>query len=164
MGLSKEEADTLFKMRKIPAKSVSLSFPEEGDRLEIELCSEDKRYNFQADINRKGNKAKKLIYQNRSNKVYVLRRLDFIGAPHGNPSAEIDDELLNKYKNADIPCPHVHLYVEGFNDKWAVPLDEILEIKIEESDDSYTLMEKFFNYCNIEIPEFKPIGLFTWKI
>ena len=161
MSLIQQEADDLFSMRKVQIRELSLTFPEDGTKLEIELCSEDKRYTFQADINRKGNKFKKLIYQNRTSKIYVLRRLDFIGSPHCNPSVEIENKLFSKYLNTDIPCPHIHFYIEGFNDKWAVPLQEIMDIKINENDDAFTIMEKFFRYCNIEIPKFKPIGLFT---
>ena len=35
-------------------------------------------------------------------------RLDLDGPPHRNP-----DE-------AEIPCPHLHIYSEGFGDKWAM--------------------------------------------
>jgi len=47
MSLTQDESDNLLKMRKIPYRELSLSFPEEGTKLEIELGSEDKRYNFQ---------------------------------------------------------------------------------------------------------------------
>jgi hypothetical protein len=40
----------------------------------------------------------------------VLVRLDLGGAPHRNR----DDE--------EIGVPHLHLYREGFGDKWATPL------------------------------------------
>jgi len=161
MSLSQEEAEKLFEMRKIPVRELSLIFPERGNKLEIELTSEDKRYNFQVDVTRSGHLFEKLTYMNRASKVFILRRLDFIGAPHCNPSADIDDELLRKYVNADIPCPHVHFYIEGFHDKWAVPLSEIVQLEISENDDAFTIMEKFFGYCNIELPKFKELGLFT---
>ena len=164
MSLTQDEAESLFKMKKTQVRELSLTFPEDGSKIEIELCSEDRRYNFQADINRHGHRLRKLIYQNRTGKVFVLRRLDFIGSPHSNPSNEPYDEHLKKYMNNDIPCPHVHLYIEGYNDKWAVPLADILDLKIEDTDDAYNIMENFFRYCNIDIPEFKPIGLFAWKI
>lgn len=108
MQINQEEADKLFRMKKVHIKELSLVFPENGDKLEIELSSEDKKFNFQADINRKGIISEKLIYQNRSNKVFILRRLDFIGAPHRNPVGNIDDLLFSKYTDKDIPCPHLH--------------------------------------------------------
>jgi hypothetical protein len=161
MSITQEESISLFEMRKIPVKELSCTFPEAGSKMEIELCSEDRRFNFQADINRKGNKTPKLIYQHRTGKIYILRRLDFIGAPHKNPPEMIDDELMSKFVNADIPSPHLHIYMEGYNDRWAVPLSEISQVNIIAQDDAFTVMEKFFEYCNIELPDFKQIGLFT---
>ena len=36
-------------------------------------------------------------------------RLDIEGPPHRNPDGQ------------EVPCPHLHIYREGYGDKWAVP-------------------------------------------
>ena len=160
MSISQEEAIRLFQMKKLPVKSIAFVYPHEGEKIEIELQSQDKRFSFSADINRSGNKAKKFILQNRTNKVYILRRLDFIGSPHRNPPEEIEDEFLSQYAGKEIQCPHLHIYQEGFNDKWAIPLSDVIDFKINNEDDLYEIMKKFFNYCNIDQLKFQPLGLF----
>jgi hypothetical protein len=54
-------------------------------------------------------KLTKATFQNRARAVIILYRLDIDGAPHRNP----DDQ--------EVPCPHLHVYREGFGDKWATP-------------------------------------------
>jgi len=54
----------------------------------------------------------RITYQNRGRAVVVLLRLDLKGSPLRNPNDEV------------IPCPHLHIYREGFGDKWAYPLAE----------------------------------------
>ncbi len=76
-------------------------------------------------------------YQNRGRQVTVLVRLDFGGPPHRNPDGE------------EVGSPHLHLYREGFGDKWAkpVPKEQFLDL----SDPRQTL-EDFMRLCNIVEP------------
>lgn len=154
MELNQIEAERLFRLPKKFFEEYNLIFPSEGEKLTLECFSENKRYSFQADINRKGFVKPKLGFQNRYNKIFILRRLDIIGSPHTNPPDAKEFDFLSMYSNKEIPCPHLHLYFEGFNDKWALPLENITEIEIKESDSPYDIMIKFFNYCNIEAPNF----------
>lgn len=151
MDLTTQEAQALFAVKKISTQKASVDFPLHGDDIILELETEDGRYKFQADINRKNRKSRdKITYQNRHMKVYIIRRLDF-GSGHKNPPSNAPDERFRKYENVLINEPHVHFYFENFAQRWALPLTELDELDINlEKDDWYTVMEKFFLYCNIE--------------
>src|SRR5579859_941973 len=124
--LSQQEADSLLAMEKLRTDDKEWKFPGPGDRMSIPLISLDRREAFILDVTRATVKLTKATFQNRARQVIVLARLDLDGAPHRNPDGE------------EIPCPHLHLYREGFADKWAmaapaelassgVPLNSVLE-------------------------------------
>jgi hypothetical protein len=76
----------------------------------------------------------------------VLVRLNFGGAPHRNPDGE------------EIDSPHLHLYREGFGDKWAIPVPGDV---FGDVTDQWRTLQDFMQYCNIaEIPLIRR-GLFT---
>lgn len=77
--------------------------------------------------------------------MVVLARLDF-GAPHRNP----DD--------TEVGVPHLHLYREGFHDKWAHPVpDGMLSNPV----DAWQCLLDFMRFCNVaEAPRITR-GLFT---
>lgn len=55
-------------------------------------------------------------------------------------------------------CPHLHLYREGYDDKWAYPLPED---RFSDPDDRWRLFEEFMAYCNVtRVPNIPP-RLFT---
>ncbi|WFA22495.1 hypothetical protein ERY13_07550 [Paenibacillus mucilaginosus] len=92
--------------------------------------------NFVININRKGKlKPTKCTYLTLYNKSTILLRLDIDGPAHMNPDGNV------------IPCPHIHIYREGFDDKWAFPLEN--EIKTDTSDLLSVLID-FLEYNNIE--------------
>ncbi len=109
INLSQADADQLIAMRKLSANDDECEYPGMGGSLCLPLVSEDKRENFFLDINRGKIELKKGKNQNRAKQVVVLVRLDFGGTPHRNPDG------------SEIGCPHLHLYREGFADKWAFP-------------------------------------------
>lgn len=76
----------------------------------------------------------KITFQTRARKAVVLVRLDIDGPPHRNPDGE------------EIGCPHIHLYREGYGDKWAYPLPDELKCVL---DNPYNLLDKFMDYCHI---------------
>ena len=84
--------------------------------------------------------------QNRGRQVVVLVRLDLGGAPHRNP----DD--------VEVPAPHLHVYREGYGDKWAmaVPRDRFRDLA-----DVWTALEDFLRFCNVTQPPHIERGLFT---
>lgn len=91
-------------------------------------------------MNRKGRlKLSKCTYQERYAVVEILVRLDVDGPPHVNPDG------------ADVPCPHIHLYREGFADKWAYALPT--GVFSNTSKLELTFVE-FLGYCKVEsIPD-----------
>jgi hypothetical protein len=76
----------------------------------------------------------------------VLVRLDFGGSPHRNPDGE------------EITCPHLHVYQEGFGDKWAVPIPQD---KFSDCGNLRQTLDEFMRYCNIVIPPSIQWELFT---
>jgi len=118
----------------------------QGGSICIPLIAADKREHFLLDISRSRIDLLKGKYQNRARQVVVLVRLDFGGAPHRNP----DDE--------EIACPHLHVYREGYGDRWAVPIpmDSFPNVA-----DLWQTLQDFMRYCNITQPPSIQRGLFT---
>lgn len=131
-ALAQVEADALLKMEKVPASSDVFHFPDLGGRIEVPLVSRDHREAFSLDINRK-RIALTTGYQTRARKVVVLARLDF-AAPHRNPDG------------TDIGVPHLHLYREGYGDKWAVEVPVGL---LSNPRDGWQILRDFMRYCGV---------------
>jgi hypothetical protein len=146
VDIPQAEADALIAMEKRCVEDRIWSFPDPGGRLAIALTSIDKRENFTLDITRAGIKLTKATYQNRARQAIILLRLDLDGPPHRNP----DDQ--------EIPCPHLHIYREGFADKWAVlaPVDRYPNVE-----DLFSTFEAFMRHCNITEPPIVNKGLFS---
>lgn len=136
INLSQFEADALLALEKHRLDDSVHSYPGLGGALRIPLTSSDKREAFVLDITRSQINLGKGTYQNRARGVVILARLDFGGSPHRNP----DDK--------EIPCPHLHLYREGFEDKWAIPLPAGKFT----SNDRWKLLLEFMAYVNITRP------------
>ena len=120
MNLTQAEADALIAMAKHRVDGTEWDYPDLGGAASIPLVSADRREQFMLDLRRGGIDLAKGTYQNRGRQVVVLVRLDFGGAPHRNPDGE------------EIDSPHLHLYREGFGDKWAVPVpaDDFRDVAI----------------------------------
>ena len=155
MDLTQEEITQLFELKKIPCDSARVDFPLQGEYIDIELQNETGRIKFQADINRANLIASKTTLQLRHQKIIQIRRLDFNGN-HANPSVAAPDEMFNEFEGYVFRREdHVHFYVEGYGDKWALPLRVLPEIGIKITDDIYEKMIKFFRYCSVENLELK---------
>lgn len=144
--LTQAEADALIAMVKHRVDDAGVEYPSPGGRVTVPLVSENKREHFLLDVSRGRIELKKGTYQNRARQVIILVRLDFGGSTHRNP----DDE--------EIPCPHLHVYREGFGDKWAVPVPVAIFPNIT---DAWETLTDFFRYCNITEPPRFNRGLFT---
>jgi hypothetical protein len=144
INLTQAEADSLIAMPKIRQDNKPYSYPSLGGSISIPLTSTDKREQFLLDISHGQINLLKEKYQNRAKECFVLVRLDFGGSPHRNPDG------------TEVPCPHLHVYREGFGDKWAnlVPLD-----KFPETNDTWLLFQNFMAYCNITQPPVIQRGL-----
>lgn len=79
----------------------------------------------------------KVTQQNRARVVVVLIRLDLGGSTHRNPDGQ------------EIPCSHLHIYREGFGDKWAIPVPVQ---QFRNIPDLWQTLEDFMVYCNITRP------------
>lgn len=136
MIISQDEADKLFQMPKARMDDRSYDFPHPCENLIINLQSTDGRERFILDVSRGKIEVKKATYQSRYHKVIILNRLDILGPPHTNPDGSIVD------------CPHIHIYREGYGDKWAHPMPEVFSI----SDDLLQILDEFMSYNNIISP------------
>jgi len=146
VNLSQTEADALIAMEKHRLDDQAHDYPDVGGSLVVPLVSPDKREAFLLDVRRGRIDLQKGTYQNRARQIVVLVRLDFGGQPHRNP----DD--------AEVASPHLHVYREGFGDKWAypVPADVFSDLS-----NLWLTLEDFMRYCNITRPPNIRRGLFT---
>ena len=132
--ISQDEADALIQMPKIRINDDIWHFPGRGRSINIPLQSEDKRTSFILDLWRGRLELNKITYQNRVHQMIILVRLDLTGRPHKNP----DDEI--------ITGPHIHVYREGYADKWAYPVSPDSFSAIT---DQWQTLKDFMTYCNI---------------
>jgi hypothetical protein len=138
--LTQNEADTLLRLDKYRMNDDAVPMPDLGKKLSLELQSMDKRENFKLDVNRSFVSISKLTLQTRGRVMVVLARLDIDGAPHRNP----DDKQLE--------CPHIHLYREGYGDKWAFPVPKE---HFKDLCDRWQTLQDFMKFCNIvSTPQF----------
>lgn len=145
LEITQGEADALLAMEKCRVNRETWDYPALGGRVAIPLQSRDKRESFILDISRSGRIVLKGKYQNRARQIFILARFDFGGGPHRNP----DD--------SDVDCPHLHLYKEGYADKWAypVPAEAFSDIS-----DPWQVLTDFMTFCNIVEPPVISKGLF----
>ena len=146
INLTQAEANALIAMEKHRSSEELVDFPWKGGSLIISLQSPDKREQFFLDISRSRIDLLKGKFQNRARQVIVLVRLDFGGAPHRNPDGE------------EVACPHLHLYREGYGDKWAAPAPVEFFGRIS---DIFGTLEDFMRYCNVTKPPKIQRGLFV---
>lgn len=145
IDLAQGEADFLVAMPKKASSAKVHLFPESGGKLIIELQSVDDTEQFILDINRSRIKVGGITYQNRAREIVVLRRLDIEGPPHRNPNGEV------------VPCPHLHIYKEGYGAKWAYPPPPEM---FNNLDDRVTVLQDFLAAINtVEAPKIQ-MGLF----
>jgi hypothetical protein len=77
----------------------------------------------------------------------ILVRLDISGPPHKNPpDSPAPLDYLEPFIGNEIECPHLHIYVENFDDKWAIPIPKN---KFSEPEKLEKTLNDFFNYCNV---------------
>lgn len=144
--LTQAEADALLAMAKVREDDRSWKYPEEGGGLSIPLVSKDRREQFFLDVSRGRIDLKREKLQNRARQVAILARLETAGPTHRNP----DD--------SEIPCPHIHLYREGYADKWAFPIPADRFTHLE---DAWQTLQEFIAFCNVTEPPTITGGLFV---
>lgn len=131
------EADRLLRLDKERVDDRAWDFPGLGEEAVIPLRSVDGREDFLLDVGRSKIRLRKLKYQTRVHKVVILARLDIGGRPHENPDGE------------RIPCPHLHVYREGFGTRWAIPLPNE---DFSKPEDLMVALDDFFTFCHVVRP------------
>lgn len=144
-SLTQAEAEAFIAMSKVKKDDTQWQVPITGGSVSIPLMSSDKREDFVLDLSRGRIDLIKGKCQNRARQNAVLVRLDFGGQPHRNP----DDE--------EIPCPHLHVYREGYGDKWA---QSVPATRFPNTADRWALLQDFMRFCNIVEPPLIEKGLF----
>ncbi len=144
INISQAEADFLFKLEKICEDDTEYDLPI-GGRICVPVISKDKKENFSLDFSQGRINLSRTKYQTRSRELIILVRL-CVNSSHQNPDGE------------EIGVPHIHLYKEGYNDKWAYPLPEGVFSNLE---NNWETLFDFMKFCNItNTPNFKK-GLFS---
>lgn len=144
INLTQSEADFLLKIEKYSVNEGNLDLPDLGGSVSVPLISHDKKENFILDISKGRIDIKRQKFQSRTRDAIILARLD-LNNPHRNPD------------NQEIGVPHLHLYKEGFNDKWAYELPDIFQ----NTEDFWQTLQDFMKFCNvIKSPNFRR-GLFS---
>jgi len=146
LNLTQVEADALIGIAKYKVDDAEWRYPDFGGGISIPLVSADRREQFVLDLRRGRIDLAKGTYQNRARQVVVLVRLDFGGAPHRNPDGE------------EIGSAHLHLYREGYGDKWAMPVPGA---RFAKPNDPWQTLEDFMKFCSIVEPPLIRRGLFT---
>lgn len=165
--LAQSKADELVAMPKRRKDDDSYDFPLNGESLSVDLISEDGREDFILDISiekkvSRDAKETNRKYQLRYQGEYILIRID-TKRPHKNlersdlSESDIERlEHLKQYFGMEFPGPHIHVYVEGYGDAWAmpIPVDKFTRLH-----DPCETMDDFFAYCNIMEPPLIQRGL-----
>ena len=136
INISQQEADALIKIEKNVTSCKVFVFPTQinPEKIDIPLLSVDEREEFILSIRRKQLILEKQNHQLRVRKSIILLRLDINGPTHTNPDGTI------------ISGSHLHIYREGFGDKWAY---DIPAEKFNNLSDVYQTAMDFMDYCNI---------------
>ena len=138
--LTQTEADALIAMPKSFLSPTTISMPAGSDQTH-ELAGSDKKERFLLDLSRGTIRLSKVKFQTRGRSVIVLVRLDLDGGPHTNPDG------------SRVGRTHIHLYREGFDDKWAYTIEPTFFSTPEDIEETFA---RFCEYCNIiGIPDFQ---------
>lgn len=146
MNLTQVEADNFIALEKEMLDQTEWKYPLMGGKLIVPIVSTDRREQFLLDVNRSTINLAKVTKQLRVQRAIILVRLDVGGGLHTNPDG------------AEISCPHIHLYREGFGDKWAFPLPAGF---FEDISDFSAILNDFMRYCNVVRPPDIQFPLFS---
>lgn len=141
MFLTQAEFEYLMKLKKVFNDDTEITL---GSHFwSRDIISVESKDTFILDFHRGKIEFKKYTYNKRFKTSIVLLRYDSSGR-HSNPPGT-DGNSFNG--------PHVHIYKEGYFDKWAFPIDKI---SIVNKDDIGEVTKKLLDFCNIiDCPEIK---------
>lgn len=131
---TQREADRLLGMDKFAANDDNYQFPDFGGKLSIELINAAEKEEFVLNYTRGSINLQKRNHQIRGHKVIILARLDLDGPPHRNPDGQ------------EVGPRHLHLYREGYADKWAFPVPDGI---FTDMDNAYQTLQDFMRFCKV---------------
>lgn len=145
MPLAQAEADEFLRMPKKFIDESDLEFRRtEPMDSEFVLRSHDRREEFLFNIERGDRDRLRLKYQTRARKVIVLARLELNGPRHKNPPGQ-------PYRPGEwLPGTHMHLYREGFDDRVAYLLADVLDWHADPNADDVEVLEEFLRFCGVD--------------
>ena len=132
--LTQNETDNLIDMRKRRIDDKEWQYPGLGGGISVPLVSFDERERFILDIRRSRINLQRGSYQSRGRRVVVLVRLCFGSTSHTNPDGN------------EVGLPHIHIYREGYGDKWAYP---VTAAEFGNLGDQWQTFQDFMQHCNI---------------
>jgi uncharacterized protein DUF6978 len=145
MPLSQKEADRLLQMAKEFAEDDPIEFSKtQPMSFERALVSLDRRERFLLDVERGRRKRTRLRYQTRGREVIILARLELDGPDHINPPNS------PYHPGERIRCPHIHVYVEGFEDRVAYRLSDVSGLAVTNPTDGLLTFEDFLRFCGVQ--------------
>ncbi len=133
MSITQEEFDYLIKQEKVLDDLAPIELAPAPKEWTRSLTAAEIKEKFLLDFFRSGFELTKYTYNKRHRQTIILVRYDSFGR-HTNP----DGVTFNG--------PHVHLYREGFNDKFAFPVSEL---GVGQNDRINIVLEKLLKYCNV---------------
>lgn len=139
--MDQKTADYLIKLEKMII-GTAFVFPLSGEKITLDLTDLDGREKFLLDVNRRGRLIlSRCTFQKRYQSTTILIRLDLDNHKvHMNPN------------HTKIIGPHIHIYRENYDDKWAYSLEKANFPEYDRSELS-SAFYAFCDYCNIkELP------------
>lgn len=135
--LSQATANWLLELEKVAIDQAPVSFPSLGGKARAELVAPQASESFILDVWQGGVVLQKISQQLRARQTLVLLRLDLGSVPHRNPDGQ------------EIICPHLHIYREGWGDRWAYELPPELAESLSSPRET---LYAFMAYCHIVEP------------
>ncbi len=141
MSITQTEADYLIALPKRFVTNDPVELGPSTHKVQRDLVSVDRRERFLLDLWYSTIRLQKYTFQNRARVVIILVRVD-VGdtLAHTNP-----DGVL-------VTGPHIHVYKEGYDDKFAFPLNQY---PFADPTDIGRTFDDFAQFCHIE--EIPPI-------
>jgi len=166
--LTRTEVLELIKSKKMPENGSELLF--DLNRLNNNYTlmeSGDETVRFKLDFTQSKQVSLKLSCHHRDGFDFGLIRVDYNGPRHRNPQVITSQvpRIMHPYAGIDIPprTGHVHIYVEGEDLKWAMPLKDfserdeeerdgisVAQIEINSHNEKHAAVQSFANTINLQ--------------
>lgn len=132
--LTQQAADFLARLSKQITSATVVMVPPTGSQIGWVAESVAPKHRFHVHMRRGRKLATQITLQERYETNEILIRLDIDGPNHGNPDGTV------------VPTPHLHIYREGYEDKWAFPVPPELDIS---SGNPTLILINFLDYCGV---------------